>query len=108
MNAAQYLSPGIMDTENFPLDDSMLAWAVTYLRDQRPGAVRIERRGDEEWYRGWGGRAVVISRSGPPRLHMFRRYEYTTLERYRGVEVNVVDAFDNFRRTAAQNEERTS
>ena len=109
MDSEIYSSPGILDLKKFKVDENIAAWALEYLMGNGPDHVRMERRGNEEWYLGIGGRAVVLDvgiqmgPKSPPRLSMFRRFEYKILARHRGKEIDVLETFRKFRRLAKEN-----
>lgn len=100
-----YSSPGILDLTKFKVDENIAAWALEYLMGNGPNDLRFERRGNEEWYIGVGGRAVVLpigQAGGGPRLSMFRRFEYKILARHRGKEIDAFETFKKFRRLARE------
>lgn len=108
MDQEIYSSPGILDISKFKVDANIAAWALEYLMGNGPNDLRVERHGNEERYIGIGGRAVILDvgiqmgPKSPPRLSMFRRFEYKILARHRGQEIDAFETFKKFRERAQE------
>lgn len=97
-----YTSPGILDLSKFKVDLQVAAWAVEYLISIRPSALHYQQRGEQEWYIGMGGRAVVLTPGREPQLKSFRRFEYSILAKNRAKAIDVEETLERFRRRAAR------
>ena len=97
-----YASPGILDLDQFVVDRSIATWAMDFLINNRPTALRVRRESGCTRYVGWGGRVVVVGDDGTYDLEGFRRYEYGVLARYRGTPIDYLATVDRFLKLAQE------